>query len=278
MTKQSYITFLRSESLNSLYKEYMESPTFISRYWDSSFTEIIDERLELQSDIEFDIIKFDFHMPVDGDTKDAENSIHLHSILELDRVTASDLRLWAYLTHLAYPAYVKRRWLNYGRRPIDEKYYGTKKSIWSADKNIEIWNSLTSSIESRYFFTGLNTNIETLNRNAISRLWWGAHLTYDDKRNESDPYELTRILFSLQTLHQALLERSLGSNPIIRAATLEFFLENEAYLKDKFARPILKFLNLLAGPKVIALNNKEWIKDKLSEFVNITLPEEYVVA
>jgi len=263
----TYLNILKRDSLREMYRKFIEQPEVTQHYWQCDFTEVIDEQADtLLSNIEFDIINFDFQMPEYFNFKDAENSIQLHTRLNIDRVTASDLRLWAYLTHLVYPDYVKQRWLNFGRKPIDEKYFGSEADSWTDSKDIKNWESMRSSIESRFFFTGLKSNIETLNRNAISRLWWGAHLTFDAKRNQADPYELTRILFSLQSLQQALLERSLGSNPKIRRATLEFFLENPQYVKDKPAQQILKYVNLLAGPKVLAITEEQFIRGKLIEF------------
>ena len=126
---------------------------------------------------------------------DAENAILLFSALRnLTPVQAMEARLWTYLTHVTYWSYMVARWGN------------VKPDV----------------ILDRFFLRG--GGIASLVRNGISRLWWSGYLTYDG--NRSDPFELTRVLFSKQDIHTGLLERSLGKSPTIRRATLEYFKNN----------------------------------------------------
>ena len=56
-------------------------------------------------------------------------------------------------------------------------------------------NPRVNTIRTRYFVTGYRS---LLNDNALSRLWWYGYLTYD--HSNSNPYHLTEILFTNQTI------------------------------------------------------------------------------
>ena len=88
----------------------------------------------------------------------------------LTPLQASNKYLWTYLCHAVpeYREYIRDRWLQEERE---------------------------NTIRSRFFVT---TPGSLLNDNALSRLWWYGHLTYD--RKNSNHYWLTEILFTNQTI------------------------------------------------------------------------------
>ena len=88
----------------------------------------------------------------------------------LTPLQASNKYMWTYLCHAVpeYSAYIRDRWMTDAR---------------------------ANTIKTRYFVTGSSS---LLNDNALSRLWWYGHLTYDE--NAHDKYALTKILFTNQTI------------------------------------------------------------------------------
>lgn len=88
----------------------------------------------------------------------------------LTPLQASNKYMWTYLCHAIpeYSAYIRDRWLQ------DER---------------------ENTIKTRFFVTSANS---LLNDNALSRLWWYGHLTYD--KENSNPYALTEILLTNQTI------------------------------------------------------------------------------
>ena len=51
--------------------------------------------------------------------------------------------------------------------------------------------------------------------NAISRLWWSGYLTYEEDKEKTDPWQLTRILFSAQQIQKDLFDQPFCMNKTI---------------------------------------------------------------
>ncbi|MDB4876953.1 MAG: hypothetical protein JWM41_3399 [Gemmatimonadetes bacterium] len=172
-------------------------------------------------------------IPEDGDLKDLENSIRLHKALpSLTPVQARDPRLWTRLTHVEFWPYMRTRW------PI-ERYMSDRQKA-------------QRYIEGRYFVT--RSEGRALLRNGIARLWWYAHLTHDDARN--NPYELTAVLLNTLDITQQILERSLGRCEAVLVGFLEFLLQNPRLLERgeinrATIRDLAKSLNLFGGVAVL---------------------------
>jgi hypothetical protein len=117
---------------------------------------------------------------------DADNAIALYNWLKVSPVVASNDQLWTYLSHVPFVEYIRGRWSTANERTVREHYF-MKGS-------------------------GFTPRVS----NGLSRLWWGVHLT--TRPQETDPFELTRTLFSLQDVSQAFLERAYGfSVPLLHA-------------------------------------------------------------
>ena len=155
---------------------------------------------------------------------DFENSIILYE--NLDGITpaiASDPRLWTYLTHATFWDYMRSRW------PIEGM--GENRSP-------------QGRIIDRFFLDG--SNLETLTRNGISRLWWFAHLTVDDE--SSNKYELLEVLLERQDIATGILERAIGSHRNTRLAILRFLKDKQSLRRNEDeTRVFLKYINLSGG-------------------------------
>lgn len=169
---------------------------------------------------------------------DFENSkLVFEELKNLDLVQANDQRLWVTLTHITFFDYTFSRW--------DEN------KEWSKRK-----------IQDRFHFLG--GKIDTRVRNALSRLWWAARITYDETRE--DPYELTKLLWETQDIFQGLLERKYGAYPQVVKGFLEFYRRNKQ-LKQNEIRTIFSGLNSIGGVKHLPLLDS---KDIMLEIANIS--------
>lgn len=166
-------------------------------------------------------IFLDEKFSLDPQKSDFENSVLLYDALSgLDETQASDERLWVYMTHVRFWDYMKKRW------PLE----GIENPV--------------GRIKERYFLRGMS--IESLTRNGIARLWWYAHLTRDDARE--DKYELTAVLLKRADLSVGITERALGCSKSVRTALLEFLKWNPEISSDQErTREIIKGLNLVGG-------------------------------
>ena len=133
---------------------------------------------------------------------EVDNAIKVYEYLgPLDRTQAADPRLWTTLTHTTFWDYCQRRW------PAGKK---------GPEYILEHW------------FEKPGGGLGALRRNAISRLWWAAHLTvapWDQDiellhLKSSDRFKFTRVLLSQAQIFQDVIEREYGSNLRIRTLLL----------------------------------------------------------
>jgi hypothetical protein len=112
-----------------------------------------------------------------------------------------------------------------------------------------------------------NVGAPDLARNAISSLWWGCYLTYDEKRK--DPYELTKQLFSMLDFYRTLIAGVQGRNKEFTHAILEYILENENLFstkKEGKVRLLMRRANAIGGYKLFTSLSKNQIKELLKLF------------
>ncbi len=108
------------------------------------------------------------------DQKTLEDLVNTRAMYDafrgLNPLQASNKYMWTYLCHAIpeYRAYIRDRWMQEERE---------------------------NTIKTRFFVT---TPGSLLNDNALSRLWWYGHLTYDKKN--SNHYALTEVLLTNQTI------------------------------------------------------------------------------
>lgn len=165
--------------------------------------------------------------PDNSELKDFENSLRIYRMLpDLTPVQARDPRLWARLCHEEFWEYMQLR--------------------WDASKHATDSNRQARYIQSHYFIPQAQSR--ALLRNGIARLWWYAHLTRDESRDNE--FELTEILLSTLDITQQLLERSLGRSRHILFGFLGFLFEAREEglsLKRELVRELAKRLNMTGG-------------------------------
>ncbi len=153
---------------------------------------------------------------------------------------ASDERFWTYITHTIFWDYMKRR-TNLSSQPKNKK----------SDYILRHW-----------FLDPLSP--KTIARNDVSRLWWGAYITYDEKMK--NPYALTKQLFSMQDYSRTLIEGTQGRNRSVLHGVLEFVIDNQELFKERKeakVRFIMRMVNRIGGYRLLSSISKEEVKEIL---------------
>lgn len=170
---------------------------------------------------------------------DCQSSITIfQELMNLDKVQANDKRLWTCLTHTIFFDYTRKRW------------------------NINAGTS-EDTITSRFHFEGVG--IEARMRNAISRLWWAAKITYDESLQNK--FELTELLWEKQDVYTAIVERSFATYPNLVHGFLEFYKGNKQ-LKEDELRAILRGLNAIGGVKILPVMSKQEVIDEIKRIAD----------
>jgi hypothetical protein len=154
---------------------------------------------------------------------------------------ADDSRMWVYLSNCHFYEYTKTRWL----------------SSTSSEK----------VFERRVLYEGTGRGVRT--RNSISRLWWTAHLTYQEEVTGKE-WDLTKAIFEMQDLQVGLLERNMGSYPIVLKGFLNFYLINKSKMKSTIVQEMAKELNNVGGVYFLPSLDEERVQEILE-----TLFEKY---
>src|SRR3989344_7333562 len=141
------------------------------------------------SDVKDTVIEIEALPKLDANLTAFENARVLYEALRgLDRTMASDQRLWAWLAHVPFMDYMAKRW------PVADQPK-EKRAQYIA----------------QHWFVETQAGRSYL-RNSIALLWWGAHMTYDEKRD--DPFELTREFFEYYQ-DTTVFSDSLGRSDLI---------------------------------------------------------------
>src|SRR3989344_2795604 len=225
-----YVEDIRKELAKSGLKSYSADKF---AYDESAVRE--NQRLTIDGELKL-------RMPEGNNHYDFENAKSLFEYYKaFSPVIATDARIWTYLTHVDFWHYMKRRW------PSETP---------SEDYILEHW-----------FLKSPNPS--WLLRNGISRLWWGAYLTYD--KNRSDPYELTREAFSMLDYTRHLLPGTQGRSKNFVQALLEFVIENKDIFKnykESKVRFLMRKANYVSGYKNFPAIPKGTIKAIFRQYIN----------
>lgn len=183
-TREAYKCIKKDTQNNS--EKYYSSEDWLDSYFESNGISEYCRTLSICVD------EFDFCYTGNTDDckrdDDIQNTIILCSAFrgKLSPAQAADPCLWTALSHIPYKDYVMKRW---------------KKE----DDSI--------SIERRFCATEGRSSL--LYYNAISRLWWSGYLTYEEEKAGTDPWELTRILFSAQQIQKDLFDQPFCMNKVV---------------------------------------------------------------
>lgn len=169
--------------------------------------------------------------------EDLENTRLLYDAFKnLTPLQASNKYMWTYLCHAVpeYRAYIRDRWMQDDR---------------------------DNTIKNRFFVT---TPSSLLNDNALSRLWWYGHLTYDQKSNNH--YELTEVLFTNQTICTDVMDTLNRTNYNRMRGVLLAIKDFKDELSDNegitdYFRECKKYLNHYAAVTILEFLESDEIRD-----------------
>jgi len=234
MAKQK---LFRYSFVDSLRKE-LAGKKGIDRYLSKKF-EYSEEDVLINWDME-EPVGLKLKMPEGEEKYDFENAKRIYEAYRpMDRTTATDTRLWTYLSHVTFWDYMRKR--NSIESQLEEK---RGKYI------LEHW-----------FLNGLSPN--TVFRHGIAMLWWGAFLTYDEK-NGSDPYALTKELFSMLDYTRTIFTSMQGRNNHFTRALLRYVVANPKLFssdKETKVRILAKLMNRKGGHMLLpTLSESELVK------------------
>lgn len=216
------LLFLRQTALDMLRRDVQDNLDYYSKsvpWLDDYFLKKDINNYYFDSGIEVEPFEL---IPGDSET-DAENAILLYESLKgkLNRLQATDFRLWAYLIHEPCWDYMKTRW----------NLEDDKRDTWAG------------RINDRYFIASRSPYV----RNGISRLYWSAELTYDEEN--SNPYEYLEYVLKWQDLAVGALDRQIGRAKNSILGNLQAL--KEADLNEDDRRLFFTKINQYGGIKLL---------------------------
>lgn len=183
------------------------------------------------------------YVELNADKSDLDNAVIFYEANKgIPPFIAAEEAFWAYLTHVEYFDFVKKRWkINHDT---------TKETILK-----------------RFFYSGSNMD------NTLARLWWAAHLTVDESLE--DKYQYTRVL--LQEGNSDLLQ-NLSKSKLFRhkeavIGILKFFSEYKDRSDfSKINRYIIQRFNRIGGVRQLVYMKRDYFYNEsaiaLKEYLN----------
>lgn len=237
------LLFLRQTALNLLQQEIQQNLPFYERtepWLDDYFLTKDIGNYSFESGIEIR----DFELVPGGSDTDVENAKRLYESFRgaLNRLQATDFRLWSFMTHTSCWDYMKTRW------NLDEG--GGSFSV-------------EGRITDRYFIASRSPYM----RNGVSRLYWSAELTYDE--GNSNPYEYLEYVLKYQDLAVNALDRQIGRAKSSILGNLKAL--KEADLNEDDRRLFFTKINQYGGVTLLDAISKEKSYDVSRRYIDYIL-------
>lgn len=193
---------------------------------------------------------FKLRTPEKDDFFDSDNAIALHKYFKnLSPRVACRPDLWVSLGFIDNQEYLLSRWALDSKKPID---------------------AAKRKINDRYLLNGKYGYF----RNAISRLWWTAHMTFDETKDAKSAYELTKLSFELQEYQFQFMLRKYGSSADVCRRILRHFLAHKSEYQERanlthnsyidFIKLVGKRLNLYSSVYLLDLVEESKLNDFIS--------------
>lgn len=233
---------LKNDIKTNIRKYCMEDGVWVNEYFKEKEIKIPFYSTEINFPSDFELTGGN------GSTDDTENAIRFHSALrgKITPAQAADYRLWGALTHTQFYHYMRSRWKVKG-----------KNDNQKSDK----------VILNRYFWG------RGLLRNGISRLYWLAEITYDEKLE--DPYMYTRYLMHSQDLINQVDGSSLCRNRAFLRALLKV-LKREKNLSEQQIRRYFERMNQKGGVILLDALSDDHMEEICSRILEKVLSEKRI--
>lgn len=236
--KERAIDTLKKDDLTKNLQKYSGNNSWLYNDYEEKNIFGVYEKVEFSN---FELIKSK------GTVDDFENMKRLYTALkDLTLSQASDERIWAGLAHTYCWDYMQTRW----PLPTDK-------------------NKRANHILNNYFFWN-STKAPFLN--GISRLWWYAKYTYDERYE--DPFELTKYIcdndingkFFVLLACNFVTNENIFKSIIIAIKTFEE--QNRPITRDEFQK-LVPYLNRISGKIVFDTLSESDIVNIVSEKLKI---------
>ena len=184
---------------------------------------------------------------LDPEMGDFINAVQIYDALKdvLTPKQASNPYLWSYLSHCEYWSYTFRRWA----KP-----------------------DMSIGVIKEHFFCGTEEGSRAgFLRNSIARLWWSAYLSYQEDK-PSNPYVLTKLLFSNSDLRVSILERNFSMNKNVCIGILSAIKEinddpsASDVVEDEW-RDLCKYINRFGAVTMLDVLSSEDIMEISMEYI-----------
>lgn len=239
------IRILRDATVASLRGGVREN---LDRYREGDFAPLdMDPSLSLELKVEpIEAALQKVKLPSGAELYDVENCMTVHEYLQnLTPYDARDERLWCYLTHTVFLKYTRARW----PIPADDE-----KAI--------------SHVETHFF---ARTHRQVERDNAVSRLWWMAHLC---ERVHEVPQQAALEAFLYRSDVRAnIIERpTVAQSTQVFAVILKGLVQSFAGNKELFERltfrKVMIELNSIGGFKLLDALPEATLNDIFNEVVS----------
>ncbi len=156
---------------------------------------------------------------------DAPMALAVRAALPLTPREAADRNVWWWLALRRYPEIVRARWTKTGEGGVPS--FSRERMLGQ------------------------------VNRNALSRLWWGAEMVH----TLPNPTDYTQLVFKNQDLFEAVIGRSLGRYPL----ALQVILDELSPLQGKEARELVRDLRFLLSTLLLEALTAEDLRKELKQ-------------
>lgn len=174
---------------------------------------------------------------------DFENAKRVFTKLNISPVEASDAEMWTWMCLDEFYPYIKYRW-------------GFRKGDYSSAKVIE-----------RFFYEP--DSKASKSGNSMARLWWIAHLTYDDSI-KGDPFRYTRLICSNQNYVTSIMERNYSNNKQVVLSYLracEQILSEGKIIDTRVIQSSCTFLDRIGGIYILDCMSEEKLQNIMVEHI-----------
>lgn len=194
-------------------------------------------------------IQWDQPLLPGGKACEAANAVEVYNAIgPVNRVVASDPRLWSYLALVTHREYMAERW------------------PWDEDE------SFAAAINRRWLLTATTARI--LVRHGIARLWWIPNLTFDGDLQEplskmdNDPFAYSSWILQNENRRQYLFEGLIGRTPSLRWAAMRALVDAPEEVPASYAaRKLAKSINLEAGFRNLQAMSEHSLESLVSDLL-----------
>ena len=195
--------------------------------------------------------------------------------------SATDMRLWAWMTHFRLHSYGLKRW----RRPSNVNMLNYVRSHWFGlgKSNTGTGQPKAGIPEIRKSQVGTVGTSEALwRRNTASRTWWIAHTAIKAARGSAGAFtaeEALQLFSEIAVFYHALMSYNFTREPVMLGEMVRTLLnEAEGIAAEKGTYALLRELNLIGGTQILPLVSRKVLRELIVENVDRIMSDPDLVS